>query len=294
MHGRVHWNVTGGRVLGPAPFFVVGIVNVTPDSFYDGGTHATPEEGVAHGLKLIDDGAHILDIGGESTRPSAERVGTGEELRRVVPVVRGLASHIREHGLDTAISVDTYKAATAAAALEAGAVVVNDVSGCRFDPELMDVLAQYQPGYVLMHCQGVPGSMQSEPSYVDVVDEISDFFDQRLRALTRAGLAEENIVLDPGIGFGKTLEHNLEIMRNIEAFGRFGLPMFMGLSNKSLWGDLLGLEADQRHNATQVGTALLAARGVQIHRVHEVAPTIETLKVVQALDKRTARRRFME
>ncbi|GAB6175997.1 dihydropteroate synthase [Desulfobaculum senezii] len=294
MHGRVHWNVTGGRVLGPAPFFVVGIVNVTPDSFYDGGSHDSHEAAVEHGKKLIADGAHILDVGGESTRPTAERVGTGEELRRVVPVVRELAKYIRENELDAAISVDTYKAATAAAALEAGAVVVNDVSGCRFDPELMDVLAQYQPGYVLMHCQGLPGSMQNDPSYVDVVDEISDFFDQRLRQLTRAGLAEENIVLDPGIGFGKKLEHNLEILRNIEAFGRFGLPMFMGLSNKSLWGDLLGLDVDSRQNATQVGTALLAARGVQIHRVHEVAPTVETLRIVQAMDRRTARRHYME
>ncbi|NJB67453.1 dihydropteroate synthase [Desulfobaculum xiamenense] len=292
MHGLVHWNVSGGRVLGPAPFFVVGIVNVTPDSFYDGGAHATPEAGVAHGLKLIEDGAHILDVGGESTRPTAERVGTGEELRRVVPVVRELARHIREKELDTVVSVDTYKAATAAAALEAGAVIVNDVSGCRYDPELIDVLAQYQPGYVLMHCQGVPGSMQNEPSYVDVVDEIMDFFDQRLRTLTRAGVPEENIVLDPGVGFGKTLEHNLEILRNIEIFGRFGLPVYVGLSNKSLWGALLGLETDQRQNATQVGTALLASRGVQIHRVHEVAMTVQTMRIVQAIDRRSVRGRL--
>lgn len=288
MHGNVHWNVSGGRVLGPAPFFVVGIVNVTPDSFYDGGTHPTAETAVAHGVKLIDDGAQVLDIGGESTRPSAEHVGTGEELRRVVPVVRELARYVRENEKDAAISVDTYKAATAAAALEAGAVVVNDISGCRYDPELMDVLAQYKPGYVLMHCQGIPGSMQNNPSYVDVVDEVIDFFDQRLRVLTRAGVPEENIVLDPGIGFGKNLEHNLEILRNIEAFGRFGLPIYMGLSNKSLWGDLLGLELDQRENATQVATALLSARGVQIHRVHEVGLTVQSLKIVKALDRKAS------
>jgi len=273
------WTVKGGKVLGPAPFFIAGIVNVTPDSFYDGGTHADMESGVAHALELARQGAHILDVGGESTRPYSDSVDEAEELRRVLPVIEGLIE-ARTHSV---ISVDTYKAKVAARCLEAGAAIINDVSGFRFEPELLDVLAEYKPGYVLMHSLGRPEDMQDEPRYGDVVSEIMAFFEERLAVLDNAGLPLDRVVLDPGIGFGKKLEHNLTILREIERFHELGLPLYMGLSNKSLWQGLLGLEVGQRRNATQAATALLAAKGVPIHRVHEVELTRQTLTIAREL-----------
>lgn len=273
------WIVKGGTVLGPAPFFVAGIVNVTPDSFYDGGTHAGPEAGIAHGLELADQGADILDVGGESTRPYADPVSEQDELDRVVPVISGLLAA----NPDLVVSVDTYKAAVAAQALEAGALILNDVSAFSFDPGLLDVIAQYKPGYVLMHSLGKPEAMQDEPKYDDVVDDILAFFESRLEALDKAGLPRDRVVLDPGIGFGKTLGHNLDILRDIERFSTLGLPVYMGLSNKSLWQGLLGLAVDQRKNATQAATAILAAKGVPIHRVHEVELAVQTLTIAREI-----------
>ncbi|EGB14093.1 dihydropteroate synthase [Pseudodesulfovibrio mercurii] len=278
MHDTI-WTVKGGKVLGPAPFFIAGIVNVTPDSFYDGGTHPDTVTGVAHGLRLAREGAHILDVGGESTRPYGEPVSEAEELARVLPVVEGLIAA----RTCSVISVDTYKAKVAARCLEAGAAIVNDVSGFRFEPELLDVLVEYKPGYVLMHSLGRPEDMQDEPRYDDVVEDILAFFEERLGVLERAGLPLDRVVLDPGIGFGKKLEHNLAILREIERFNLFGLPVYMGLSNKSLWQGLLGLEVGQRGNATQAATAVLAARGVPIHRVHEVELTRQTLTIAREL-----------
>lgn len=288
MIGAGSWTVSGGRVLGPAPFLLAGIINVTPDSFYDGGLHVEPASAVFQGRGLAEQGAHILDVGGESTRPGAQAVPEAEELARVVPVVRELAGLPGRDmdglpGAFPVLAVDTYKAGVAAAALDAGAVIVNDVSACRFDPALMDVLAQHRPGYVLMHSQGEPRTMQQNPRYGDVVDDILAFFEERLGALTRAGLPEANIVLDPGIGFGKLLEHNLAILRGIERFGRLGRPVYMGLSNKSLWGTLLGLGPQERQLATSVATALLVARGVLVHRVHEVAASRQASQVALAL-----------
>jgi len=251
---------------------VAGIVNVTPDSFFDGGRFLDPQAALAQGRELVQAGAHILDVGGESTRPGAAPVTEADELARVVPVIEALAGlSDPDKGESPTLSVDTYKARVAVAALGAGAFIVNDISACRFDPELLDVLAQHKPGYVLMHSLGRPGTMQQDPRYTDVVGEIMDFFEQRLSALTKAGLPEASIVLDPGIGFGKLLEHNLAILRGLERFGALGRPLFVGLSNKSLWGQLLGLAPGQRQNATAVATGLLVARGVLVHRVHEVA-----------------------
>lgn len=291
MQERIFWNVIGGRVLGPAPFFVVGIVNVTPDSFFDGGTHDDPASAVAHGRRLLDEGAAVLDVGGESTRPGAHTVPAAQELARVLPVVRELAAHITQTqdlaaGPAAVVSVDTFKAGVAAACLEAGAAVVNDISACRFDPALLDVLGQYKPGYVLMHSLGRPGTMQQAPHYDNVVHDIIAFFEERLRALTAAGVPEDNIAIDPGIGFGKTLEHNLEILRNIEAFGVLGLPLYVGLSNKSMFQHLLGLPLEDRAWPTQAAVAVLASRGVRIHRVHDVARTVQTLAVAEALRNR--------
>jgi len=273
------WTVKGGKALGPAPFLIAGIVNVTPDSFYDGGAHPDAETGLAHGLRLAEEGADILDVGGESTRPYADEVTEGEELARVIPVIRGLA----EAGTGCVLSVDTYKAKVAAQALEAGADIVNDVSACAFEPELLDVLAQYKPGYVLMHSLGRPGEMQKAPSYGDVIGEIIAFFEDKLKLVTAAGLPEDRIVLDPGIGFGKLLEHNLEILRHVDRFRSLGLPVYMGLSNKSVWQGLLGLAVGDRGNATQAGTAMTAAKGAFVHRVHDVKLTRQTLTIVREI-----------
>ncbi len=273
------WIVKGGMVLGPAPFFIAGIVNVTPDSFYDGGQHEEEQSGVTHGLRLAREGAHILDVGGESTRPYADSVSESEELERVIPVITGLV----EADIASVVSVDTYKAKVAAAALEAGAVILNDVSAFSFEPELLDVIGQYKPGYVLMHSLGKPEDMQDQPKYDNVVDEILWFFEKKLNVLDKAGLPKDRIVLDPGIGFGKLLEHNLAILRDISRFEELGLPIYMGLSNKSIWQGLLGLDVDERQNATQAATAVMAQKGVPIHRVHEVALTRQTLTIVNEI-----------
>lgn len=273
----------GGRVLGPAPFLVAGILNVTPDSFYDGGAHGLPEQAAAHAARLLAEGADMLDVGGESTRPGARPVDAVEELDRVMPVIRAALALCGDDGQAPAVSVDTYKAEVAARALEAGAVIVNDISACRFDEGLADVLAQHKPGYVLMHSQGRPADMQKSPVYDDVVEDILAFFEERLDHLVRRGLPEARIVLDPGIGFGKTLAHNLDILRNVERFLTLGRPVYMGLSNKSLWQKLLDLGPSDRRTATAVATALTWAKGARIHRVHEVALARQSLRIAEAI-----------
>lgn len=273
------WTIKGGRVLGPAPFLVMGIVNVTPDSFSDGGFAFDPADARNHALSLLDQGAAIVDIGGESTRPFSEPVGEQEERRRVLPVVESILAARP----DAVISVDTYKAAIARDALLAGAQIVNDVSACRFDPELLDVLAQHKPGYVLMHSLGTPKTMQVEPRYDDVVAAVSSFFEERLAGLVKAGLPEDRIVLDPGIGFGKTLDHNLRLIRGLRAFAALGRPVLMGLSNKSFLGALTGLDVGQRGPATQVATALSHASGAWAHRVHQVEQAVTALTLAEAL-----------
>lgn len=284
MSGRemnaVSWSLCGGRTLGPAPFLLAGIVNVTPDSFYDGGASAETGAAVATAMRLLDQGADILDIGGESTRPFAEPVSADVETERVLPVVRAL---LRQRP-DAVISVDTTKAGVARAALEAGAHIVNDVSALEADQALLDVVLHYKPGYVLMHSQGDPRTMQIKPRYGDVTGDLRRFFSSRLSLLVRRGLPEKNIVLDPGIGFGKRLEHNLEILRHIDRFEEFGRPIFMGLSNKSLWRDLLGREGRERNSATLAATVALYGKGVRIHRVHEVHATRDALTVAHALE----------
>ncbi len=276
---RLVWKLYGGREITPAPFLIVGILNVTPDSFFDGGMYNSYDKALEHAGKMLEDGAHILDVGGESTRPFSRRVGEREEKSRVIPVIRA----IKEKYPGAVISVDTYKGTVARDALNAGALIVNDVSGFRFDPSLLEVLSEFRPGYVLMHSLGRPEDMQRDPKYEDVVDEIMSFFEERMKILVDAGLEESNIVLDPGIGFGKLLEHNLEILKNIDKFYSLGRPIFMGLSNKSLWEKLLGVKVGEREYATQVATALLAGRGVLIHRVHNVKLTFDTLKIVEAI-----------
>jgi dihydropteroate synthase len=285
MIGAASWTIAGGRVLGPAPFLLAGIVNATPDSFFDGGRYLDPAEALRRCATLTQAGADMLDIGGESTRPGAPEVPAAEELRRILPVLCGLAEQrrVRPGGRHPALSVDTWKARVAAESLAAGAEVVNDISACLFDPALVDVLAQHKPGYVLMHSQGRPQEMQQDPHYENVVDEILAFFEARMAVLVKAGVPEANIALDPGIGFGKLLQHNLDILRGLERFGRLGRPLYIGLSNKSIWGKLLGLETADRGLATAVATGLLVARGVLAHRVHDVAQARQAAVLAAAI-----------
>lgn len=282
------WELRGGRKLALRPFGILGIVNTTPDSFSDGGRNLDPDTALANIVGMVVDSRGlplIADIGGESTRPYSKPVPAEEELERALPVVKGAAELIRRGGetAPAAVSIDTVKAEVAAKALDAGAEIVNDISAWAFDPELLDVLAQYKPGYVLMHCRGNPLDMQNEPRYGNVVEEVLAFLAERLDLLVKAGLPEERVVLDPGIGFGKTLEHNLAILKNIERFRTLGRPVLIGLSNKSLWGGLLDLPVAERGNATQAATAILAARGASLHRAHDARLTAQTLRVAQAL-----------
>lgn len=262
---------------------IMGVINCTPDSFYDGGRHRHPDEAVRRGLELVSEGALILDVGGESTRPGALPVTREEELERVLPVMQRLSAALEQSHPEVVLSVDTTKAEVAAMALAAGAAVVNDISACRFDPGLLDVLRQYQPGYVLMHALGTPATMQSNPYYENVLDEVRRFFEQRMNVLVQSGLSEDAIILDPGIGFGKLLEHNLRLLRNIDDLLQLGRPLLVGISNKSFWKGLLGLELEERGSVTQVATALLTVKGVRVHRVHDVLETQRTLRVFQEL-----------
>ena len=268
----------GGAVTTSAPFGVMGIVTLTPESFYDGGMHDSAGPGLAHALRLHADGADILDLGAESSRPGARALTPAQELARLMPVLEGLRRELP----GALISVDTYHAATAAAVLEAGVPIINDISACAFDPALLDVLVQYKPGYVLMHSQGRPDVMQKDPRYDDVRAEVMAFFERELHRLTAAGLPEEHIVLDPGIGFGKTLRHNLELLAHAGDWLAFGRPVLMGLSMKSMFGQLLGLPTPERGCATQVATAMLWEKGLFWHRVHDVAATRRTLTLAAA------------
>ncbi|MHC1788915.1 dihydropteroate synthase [Solidesulfovibrio sp.] len=273
------WRLAGGWEIDCAADRIAGIINVTPDSFYDGGRHDSVAAAVAYGRELARDGADILDVGGESTRPGAGPVSAAAEQDRVVPVIAELARVLP----DVPISVDTYRGSCAEAALAAGAVIVNDVSACAFDPALLEILAARKPGYVLMHSLGRPDVMQRDPRYVDVVADILAFFEDRLNLLVKAGLPEDRVVVDPGIGFGKRPEHNLAILRRLDAFACLGRPVYLGLSNKSLFGALLDLPVEQRNQATAVASALCSAKGARIHRVHDVAGVKMALRLAASL-----------
>lgn len=254
---------------------VWGIVNVTPDSFSDGGRWLEPTQAVEHGLRLLQEGADVLDVGGESTRPGATRVEEAEERRRVEPVIAGL----RAAGVSAPLSVDTRKASVAAAALDAGATLVNDVSAGRHDPELLALVAQRRAGLVLMHMQGEPGSMQRAPAYVDVVAEVLTFLDERRRTALDAGVSASRLWLDPGIGFGKTLEHNLALLQSLERFVALG-SVLLGASRKSFLGTLTGRLPEERLVGSLAAAARGAEAGVAALRVHDVAATRELLAVL--------------
>jgi dihydropteroate synthase len=256
---------------------LMGVVNVTPDSFSDGGLYLDPAAAVAHGADLARAGAAILDVGGESTRPGAEEVALEEELRRVVPVVEGLA------GVDAEISVDTSKAAVAAAALDAGAAIVNDVTALRGDGEMAALCADRGATVVLMHMLGSPRTMQQNPVYGDVVDEVKAFLAERVEAAVAAGIAEERIWLDPGIGFGKTAAHNLELLRRLGELRELGRPLVIGTSRKSFIGRVDGSDAGERLGGTIASSVLAASEGAEVLRVHDVAEVSQAMAVATAI-----------
>ncbi len=256
---------------------LMGIINVTPDSFSDGGSTFEPQAAVERGLRLVEEGADLLDIGGESTRPGANGVDAREELRRVLPVVQALRERTT-----VPISIDTSKASVAREALAAGAEAVNDVSACRADPEMIPLLAETGCGVCLMHMQGVPATMQRDPTYRDVVGEVGDFLRERRDALEEAGIGRTRIAVDPGIGFGKTLRHNLDLLRNAAQLGRLGCAVLVGHSRKRFIGAVLGDDTVDRTAGT-IGSALaLARQGVQVLRVHDVGAVHQAIRLFDA------------
>ena len=254
----------------------MGVVNVTPDSFSDGGAWLDPQAAVAHGRALAAQGAQILDVGGESTRPGADPVGEAEELRRILPVIEGLA----ETGVR--VSIDTSKAAVAAAALDAGATIVNDVTALRGDPEMAALVAGRGCDVGLMHMRGEPRTMQRDPRYGDVVAEVADFLVERLEHAVAHGIAAERVWLDPGIGFGKTIDHNLELLARLDEIVALGRPVVVGTSRKSFLGALTGREPGERLPGTIATNVLALARGAAVFRVHDVAPVHDALLVAAA------------
>ncbi len=276
-------------MIDPAGFRLMGIVNVTPDSFSDGGEFLQAEAAVAHGLRLAEQGASILDVGGESTRPGAEPVSEREELARVLPVIEGLAA-ARGGSSRPQISIDTSKAAVAAAALDAGASLVNDVTALRGDAEMASVIAAHRADCCLMHMLGEPRTMQREPSYGDVVQEVGAFLEERLAQAISKGIARERIMLDPGIGFGKTEEHNLELLERLGELCDLGAPIVIGTSRKAFIGRILAraggheepVDVDARLPGTIATNVLAYERGARVFRVHDVAPVRDALAVAAA------------
>jgi dihydropteroate synthase len=258
----------------------MGIVNITPDSFYDGGRFDTPEAVRDRAAQLVDEGADIVDIGGESSRPGAQPVSPDVELRRVIPAIEA----IRQVS-DCCISVDTYRSATAEAAIEAGADMINDISAMQADPEMAGTLLKYAVPVVLMHMKGRPSNMQVNPAYDDCVAEIGDFFDERLRFCDSIGMDRSRIILDPGIGFGKRLRDNLDILSHLHQFGRFDRPLLIGASRKSFMGmlsDEMG-SADFRLGGSIAAAVMAVRSGADILRVHDVRETVGALKVARAI-----------
>ena len=277
--GATLWKIADRVVDLSRHGMIMGVLNVTPDSFSDGGKFFAAEKAVEHGLKMTVDGAHIIDVGGESTRPGAEAIVAEEELRRVIPVIEKLRAKI-----DIFISIDTSKAAVARAAIEVGASIVNDVTGGRGDTEMMPLVAKSQAAFIIMHMQGNPKTMQLEPRYDDVVSEVADFFRQQYARALECNVDPMAIAFDPGIGFGKTLEHNLELIDNLGALRVDERPLVVGVSRKSFLAKLIGSSNMSDRLAPVVAlTPLLRARGADVFRVHDVKENANALRVTEAI-----------
>ena len=282
MRGR-QWRIAGRVVDLSRRGLIMGVLNVTPDSFSDGGKFFTAEKAVEHGLTMVADGAQIIDVGGESTRPGAESVAVEEELRRVVPVIKELRAKI-----DVVISIDTWKAQVARAAIAAGASIVNDVTGGRSDKEMMPLIAETKAAFIIIHMQGNPRTMQVDPRYVDVVSEVADFFRQQYARALDCGIDPMAIAFDPGIGFGKTLEHNIEMLAQIKRIRMHKRPLVVGVSRKSFLAKLTGSsEMNDRLAPTVALTSLLRARGADVFRVHDVKENVNALRVMEAIFQKT-------
>jgi dihydropteroate synthase len=264
----------------PRPALVMGIVNVTPDSFSDGGRFLEPQRAIEHALELVEEGAEIIDIGGESTRPGAQPVPEVEELRRVMPVFEGLAGRVK-----VPISIDTQKPAVARAAVSAGASIINDIAANRSDPGMWRIAAETGAGYILMHMQGTPQIMHLAPAYANVVAEVNAFFEERLRRVNEAGLAPEQVVLDPGIGFGKTVQHNLELLAGLNRLKIHLRPLLLGVSRKSFIGKLVGGEAQERAAGSLACGLWAVMNGVQLIRTHDVAATVQSVRMIEEIQR---------
>jgi len=270
--------------IGPKEFnfgsrtYIMGILNVTPDSFSDGGKYWTPREAAEAAKKMVLDGADIIDIGGQSTRPGSKEIPVEEELGRVIPVIEKLNQE------DLLISVDTYRSAVAEAALAAGAHMINDISGLHFDPNLAKVCAKYQVPLVLMHIKGTPQNMQTAPTYQDLIAEILAYLSESVQLAKAAGV--KDVIVDPGFGFGKTVEHNLEILRNLRSFKSLGRPLLIGTSRKSSIGEVLGLPVASRTFGTAATIAVAISAGVDIIRVHDVSEMAQVAKMTDAVVRR--------
>lgn len=258
--------------------YVMGILNVTPDSFSDGGIHYTLDRAVARAREMVEEGADIIDIGGESTRPSADPVPPDEEIGRVIPVLERLVNEV-----DVPISVDTYKSDLARMALERGATIINDISGLRADPRMPGVVAEFGCPVVAMHIKGTPKNMQDNPTYVDAVGEIIEYLRGSIDLALQAGLPGEKIIVDPGIGFGKTTAHNLEIMRRLEEFRALEQPLLIGTSRKSFIGNILNLPVEERLFGTAATVAIAIANGADIVRVHDVRAMKQVARMTDAM-----------
>jgi dihydropteroate synthase len=274
--------LSGGRVLDFSKPLIMGVLNVTPDSFSDGGRYRNPDDAVRQARRMIDEKADIIDIGGESTRPGAERVGPEEERRRVIPVIKAIRVFS-----DIPLSIDTTRSDIARCSVEAGADIINDVSALRFDPEMASVAAALDTPVVLMHMLGTPKNMQNDPHYEDCIGEIKEFFDARIAYCVQNGIRKDRIIIDPGIGFGKRIQDNLEIINRLDAFKALGCPVMVGVSRKSFISMITGVrdEASRRIGGSLAAALVAMERGCNIFRVHDVRETVEALMVADAVKK---------
>jgi len=260
--------------------YVMGVLNVTPDSFSDGGLFLEREKAIEHGIAMAEEGADFIDIGGESTRPFSRSVSSEEEMERVVPVIEALVRETR-----VPISIDTCKAVVAREALKAGASLINDISALRLDPDLGSVAAESGVPVILMHMKGTPENMQKNPVYDDLIGEIKGFLEDAAKKAIEAGIREDLILIDPGIGFGKTFDHNLQIIKQLPSFLSLGRPLLIGTSNKSFIGQVLGRKVDERVTGTMATVAVAALHGAHVVRVHNVKEAVETVRMVDAIKR---------
>jgi len=277
------WKVGDGVFNVSRQGLIIGVLNVTPDSFSDGGKFFAAEKAIEHGLRMVAEGADIIDVGGESTRPGAEPVAAEEELRRIIPVIEKLRAKI-----DVPISIDTWKADVARAAIDAGAAIVNDVTGGRGDEGMLSLIAETKSGFVIMHMQGTPRTMQNRPQYEDVVSEVADFFRQQYARAIVCNIEPMAIAFDPGIGFGKTLDHNVDLLAQLERLRAHDRPLVIGVSRKSFLGKLANSPEMKDRLAPAIAlTSLLRARGADVFRVHDVKENVCALRVTETILKRT-------